>query len=190
VRLKEFLIFLVIFTVIYILFFVIYDFIANRVRKNANKKRTISLIDENVYNAFAMFYGIQNHIATANTIKNIYINSQDDSKLKISEGSTKYGLTPYEYVVVLLYLEYLLILKIKFFDFENDLIVTPTSNDEILANKYSYYFHSKETYETISSKLGNNIYNDLVYLDKNFLMPGVRFIDKKLYYIGDLNEKR
>ena len=57
-----------------------------------------------------------------------------------------------------------------------------------MIQKYTVHFQNKSDFHSISTSVGGNVSNDLEYMNKHFLMPGVRFIDSKLYYVGDCHE--
>ena len=65
-RLKEFIIFIIIFTIIYILFFVIYDHFANKKALKKAKIENDNLLSLNKYKVFAKFYQITPTITEEN----------------------------------------------------------------------------------------------------------------------------
>lgn len=187
-RLKEYLIFIVIFTICYILFFKFLDKTRNSLFDKKILKNAYLLIDNNSYNLFSSFYGIAG-IASKDIIKTIYLNYKNSSNILFNQECVKYGLNPYEFCVVILYLEYLDLINKKTINYESGIINSVSYNDANLVSKYNLYFINKYDFNTICSLAGNSSPTDLFYLNSKFLIPGVRLINSILYYVGDLNEK-
>ena len=183
-RMKEFIIFLVIFTIAYIVFFIVFDKLSAISTKKKTKKHALSLIKIEEYTKFASFYGIQT-TTTINTLISIYEDQMKGKNCVISEKAKLYGLSNIEYVVVVLYLEYLKLMNKKMVSLEMDLIKNTSFQEQNMVQKYNTYFNEKKSYEEIITKMGQTAENDLIMMNKNFLMPGVRLINSKLYYVGD-----
>ncbi|MBQ6323725.1 MAG: hypothetical protein IJI22_02715 [Bacilli bacterium] len=187
---KEYFIFIVLFTIVYIIFFVIYDYITKKMTKGKLKKDSLARININDYYVFSDFYKITKSAVTLDTIKSIYDYILINDPKKISEISSSFNIDNYETLVIYLYLEYISLLQRKAFDITNDLIVSLNRSEEMLVNKYLYYFCSKSSYQDIVKMFGNTIADDLEYLNSKYLLPGIIFSNSMLYYVGDYNEER
>lgn len=183
-RLKEFIIFIAIFTVVYIIFFVLYDKLMNIKAEKERKEYALSLIKIEQYVKFASFYGIQ-ATATLETILRVFLDFRDGKNCIISKQAKVYNLNNLEFVVIVLYLEYLNLMSKKIISLENDSMKKTTFVEQNMIQKYSSYFQGKRDLEFIINNAGTNTTNDLNTMNKYFLMPGVRLIDSKLYYVGD-----
>ena len=189
-RTNEFIFFTFIFTIGYILFFFIFDRISYKIQKNKERKNALNLISMETYLVFAGFYGLQGKTSIDN-IHNIYRDLKDFSdSLNISKEALKYSLDAYEYIVIILYLEYLNVIQRKCIIVERDIITKPTDTDSCLLSKYYTYLHDRKDVNGFVNFFGNNAINDLYYLNSKFLIPGIRFINNTLYYVGDFNEKK
>lgn len=188
-RLKEFLIGVVIFTIIYIIYFKIYDTINLKLLLKRQKRKAYKKINNNSYNTFALFYGLNSQLSKKE-IKNIYDCYKNNMTIKISELSQKLNITNNELVIVLLFLEYLEISPVRNINLQGDITTPLTSIDQTLVNKYAFYIDNKNSINTLRQNLGESVDNDLYYLDSRFLFPGVRVINSVIYYVGDLNEKK
>lgn len=184
-RLKPFLIFLAIFTVCYIIFFIVYDFLVSFFTTKKEMKQANKLINKNDFQKFANFYGIQSSV-TKDVIKQIYKYYNDEKDHRISSEAAYYKVSNMEYVIIILFLEYLDLLFEESVYLKSDMISTPSLQEDALRKKYVVYLHEKKDLETITSLLGDTARNDLAFLDSIFIIPGVRFINSKLYYYGDL----
>ena len=184
-RLKPFLIFLAIFTVCYIIFFIVYDFLVSFITTKSEIKKANKLINENDFQKFANFYGIQSTVSK-DVIKQIYKYYNDEKDHTISSEAAYYKVSNIEYVVIILFLEYLDLLFEESVYLNSDRICTPSLQEEDIRKRYVVHLHEKKDLETIISVLGETAKNDLAFLDSIFLIPGVRFINSKLYYYGDL----
>ena len=183
-RTKEFIIFIVIFTILYIVFFVVYDKLMDKKLKKETRERAKSLIIIDQYIKFASFYGIK-ATANAETILKIYDFQNLGKDCTISKEAASYNITNLEYVVIVLYLEYLTLINKRIISIDLDLIKHTTFVEQNMMQKYVTYFQNKTSFDDITSVMGKNASNDLTLMDKQFLMPGVRFINSKLYYVGD-----
>ena len=183
-RFKEFCIFILIFTVCYIVFFVFFDKLSLMRQNKKLLEKAKSLIQQEKYLLFAKFYGIQG-VVSQDVIFRIYSNLRNESGFPLSGTALSYGVSTYEFVIILLYLEYLGLFTRKNISLVDDFVRPVSIMDQNMAQKYYSYFQSKSDYNTIFSSLGNDVLNDLSYLNQNFLIPGVRFLDSKMYYVGD-----
>lgn len=182
--------FLIIFTFVYIIFFIIYDKLSNKHLKKTKHKFSLAQISSLGYTNFSSFYGLTNINISTETLVNIFNYISNNNLQKISDISKMFNIDNYSSLIIYLYLEYLSLVPKKIFDYEKDSIIIPSKNDEILMNKYIYYFYSKSTYEDISKTMGPGVSNDLIYLQNKYLIPGVIYKDSNIYYVGDINEKR
>lgn len=183
-RTKEFIIFIIIFTIFYIIFFVLYD----KFIKSKNDKLILKLFDSSVdinkYYKFSYFYGINSSL-TKDKIFEIYNTCITNSNNRLSFIANKCSLNVNELVIVILYLEYLELLPRKKISIINDYYQTLGYVDQNYILKYSSHFNEKKSFDMLLSIYGNSINNELLYIDSNYLFPGVRIIDSKIYYIGD-----
>ena len=184
-RLKQFLIFIGVFTVCYIIFFIVYDFLLSFITSKNEKKQANKLINKNDFQKFANFYGIQTTISKG-VIKQIYKYYNDEKDHRISSEAAHFNVSNIEYIVVILFLEYLDLLFKESIYLKSDLISTPSLQEEDIRKRYVVHLHEKKDLEAIIAMVGDTAKNDLAFLDSIFLIPGVRFIDSKLYYYGDL----
>lgn len=188
-RIKEFIIFIIIYTICYFLFFFLIDKIADERENKKLEKNIKKLINTDTYKKFALFYGIQSTI-NSDTLNNIYnIYPKINFPCQIEEVASKFAVSPYELIVVILFLEYIDAVPIKVISYQTNTISNPNYLDQKILDKYSLHLKNKESLETINSEAGSNTYNDIYYLNSNYLIPGVRFIDNKLYYVGDIYEE-
>ena len=183
-RIKEFLIFLLIFTIIYILFFLVYDYINNLKINKKSKEKALTLINIDSYNNFARFYGLSLGISKE-LILNIYDDIKHLNSICISEFSKKYNISVNVFIVIIIYLEYIELLGRKSISIESDSINELSSKEGNMVFKYSNFFKIKGSIEAFISSFGDISLSDLIYIDKFFLFPGVRYIDSKIYYVGD-----
>ena len=183
-RLKEFIIFIVIFTVCYIVFFVVFDIIKNKRAMKRQKELAISLIQNNNYLLFANFYGI--HGTASNELIFSILNGFHNSNVNtISVLASNYHVSNYEFVVIVLYLEYLKLIPVKNISIVENCLRSMSFADQNIVLRYIHFFDDKKSFNDISSSLGGNVINDLYYIDKQFLVPGVRYNDSKIFYVGD-----
>lgn len=183
-RTKEFIIFIVIFTVLYIAFFIVFDRVMDNKTKEKRQEYAKNLIKLEQYIKFANFYGIQT-IANIETIMQIYTEFCDGKDCIISEKAKSYNLSNLEFVVIILYLEYLNLMNKKIISLEMDSMKKTTFVEQNMIQKYTTYFKDKRDFDFIITNMGKNTLNDLTNINNNLLMPGVRLIDSKLYYVED-----
>ena len=184
-RIKEFLMFIIVFTIVYILFFVIYDKLSLNKSKGKIKKQAKEKITIEEYQKFANFYGITTISASIDTILKIYDTLLLNNDLTISTEAKKYNITNLEYVIIVLYLEYLELIIKKNISLDHDIIKKVSIVEQNMIQKYMPYFIKKASIEEITKSLGPNSINDIFIMNNSFLIPGVRLLDSKLYYVGD-----
>ena len=187
-RLKEFIVFLIAFTIVYIVFFVIVDKISLKRSEENERKRILSYMDIQKYYKFANFYGIPSAISNQ-LLYSIFLDIQTTSTMKITTYGQKYQVSPYEFVVIVLYFEYYQLISKKVISYEEDTITQASYADQGLLYKYGPLFLSKSDYPKIMASMGNTAVGDLTYLNQKFLIPGIRIIGSNIFYVGDLNEK-
>ena len=166
-RLKEFIIFIVIFTACYILFFFLYDRIKKSSENKNQKKKIDAIMDANQYLLFAQFYGLSNGISME-LLHKIYEDVQRQRDFNISTMSRMYQISPYEYVVALLYLEYNHLIDIKNISLMNDRIQPISSSDQEYIIKYGTYFYNKNDYSSIVREQGEKANQDLKNIQNSF----------------------
>ena len=183
-RTKGFILFIVIFTIFYIVFFIMFDKLSTAKAIKQARKHAESLINMEQYAKFANFYGIQ-ATAALEVILRVYDDFNKGKDCIISEVSKVYNLNSLEFVVVILYLEYLNLMSKKLISLEGDSMTRTTFVEQNMLQKYNTYFQEKQDLNTIVGSMGKNALTELSTMDKGFLMPGVRLINSKLYYVGD-----
>ena len=147
------------------------------------------MFERKKYKKFALFYGIQSNI-NFDTLINIYnIYPKSSFPCQISNMANTFAVTPYELIVIILFLEYIEAISVKVISYQTNTISNPNYIDQKLIDKYSFYLKNKKNINEINNELGANTYNDIYYLNSNYLIPGARFIDNQLYYVGDIHEE-
>ncbi len=188
-RVKEFIMFIIVFTICYVGFFVFFDIVHNKNSQKKQEKRLHNLFQTNKILVFLKFYGIENPVVTGELLKSIYEEIKNMSSISISVYSEKYGIQPYEFVVCVLYLEYFQFISRKSVSVENDLMKTIDSTDQQLIMKYGTFFSEKKSYQQIIDIVGDTAVKELNDCNQCFLTPGVRIINSTVYYVGDIDEK-
>ncbi len=183
-RLKAFIIFLIIFTIAYIVFFILFDRFMEK--KNDTSKLLKKELDMNKFYNFARFYNINTTI-DINIVLNIYNLMKDTDNIKISYIANQANVSQEEVVAVVLYLEYLNYISEKSINTENDMIMDFSVQDKAMFDKYINYFRNKTDFNTLINSIGNNAKDDLLYIHKYFIVEGVRIINNRIYYVGDYN---
>ncbi len=186
-RLKEFIIFIIFFTIIYIVAFAIFDYFQRKKdlkKANLNKQNLITI---NKYQKFASFYQIT-PLATEEILKNICTTIKQNYYINISSLSNDFNIDSNELIVIILFLEYIGIIKKRGISFDSNSTFPLNNNDESLIMKYSLYFSNKMDYNTIITNAGFNSTKELEYLYSKFLLPGIIIDNNTVYYVGDLNE--
>jgi len=188
-RTKEFFICVAILTIIYIIFFMIVDLITDKRTMSGYNKKIKNIVNVDIYIKFARFYGFESAISNE-----LLFNIQSfcltiSYPAKMSEIANKFSISQYELIVCLLFFEYFDLFPTRAFYFDNDMICNPNSIDLNVLSRYKVFFLEKKNIEAIVNVAGGNAINDVIHLNQLFLIPGVRFINGKLFYVGDLNEK-
>lgn len=183
-RMKEFIIFIVIFTIAYIVFFIVFDKLSFKKAKRDARRQVESLVTIEQYNKFASFYGIQ-PIATIEIILSVYDSIKNNKDCIISREAEAHNLNNLEYVAIVLYLEYLGLIPKRMISIELDSMKKTSFVEQNMMQKYNTYFQNKTPLSEIINAMGNTALNDLNTMNKNFLMPGVRYVNSNLYYVGD-----
>ena len=102
--------------------------------------------------------------------------------------ASKYNITIDEFIVVILYLEYKDLIKKRIISKQLDSTSPLSEKDEDLILKYSLLFFNKYNYNTLIEKAGFGAEQELDYMMKKLIIPGVKIENSNIYYIGDSNE--
>ena len=183
-RKDQFIVFLIFFTILYIIFFYFYDKIVEKKYNNLLLDKANNLIDMNIFFKFANFYEIKCNVSKELILK-IFLDYYVDKNCIISLAASNYNLNNNEFVLIILYLEYLNLLPIKSISLTNNYMNKLSYNEEKLIVKYKEYFENKNSYNDIISFIGNNSCDELYIINLNYLFPGIRIIDSNIYYVGD-----
>lgn len=186
-RLKEFIIFIIIFTICYFTAFALYDYFSNKKALAKYNEKNNSAIILNKYLKFANFYGINTSISE-DIINSIHLEIRNLFNINLNVLKEKYNLSIDEIIVIILFLEYLGLIPKRIISKEENMTYAISTHEENMLQKYSLFLASKFDYETITQRVGLNSDKELSYLDSKLLMPGIKLIDEKLYYVGDLDE--
>ena len=186
-RLKQFIIFIIIFTILYFSLFAIYDHFSNKKNLKKLEESKKNLLSIKHYYFFASFYNINSSI-TEEVLKLIYKDLTDNLIVNLSAFNDKYNVSKEEAIVIILFLEYLELIKRRVISYERDTASPLTEYDNSLVVKYTLYFMNKYDYNTIVGRVGINSDKELAYINSKYLVPGVRIIDKVVYYVGDYHE--
>ena len=183
-RLKAFIIFIIIFTIFYIIFFILYD--RFRDKQNDSAKILKKEIDINKFYNFTKFYNVNTNM-NINNIMTVYDLMKDTDNIKISYIANQANLSNEEVIVTVLYLEYLNYLCEKTINTDNDMIMDFSINDKALFDKYITFFRSKIDFNSLLVNCGSQAKEELMYINKYYIVEGVKIIDNKIYYAGDYN---
>ena len=181
-RLKEFIIFIGIFTVGYCLFFILLDAVRNQRDKKKQENRFQEIMNGERFARFAQFYGVSMNLTyeQLNSFYQIILRSTD---MSITTVANQYQISPYEMIILILYFEYFHLIDNKSISMKEDMMRPMNSGEQSLAFKYGSFFLDKSDFPKIQSMLGENASSDMNLIQEYFLVPGVRFIDSKLYYV-------
>ena len=189
-RLKGFFITTIIFTVFYILFFFVFDKIVLANEQKRNKKRIDSILDESRFSLFAQFYGL-NTVVPRNILERIFNEVPRMPSISISSCSSNYQITPYEFIVAVVYLEYYHLMELKEVYFDGNVMIPVRQNNLSLILKYQPFFVKKTVYNDIVENIGQSAIREMDSLNQLYLIPGVRIINSQIYYyVGDINENK
>ena len=183
-RTKGFIIFIIIFTIVYFISLYIYDKLSVKLNNKKIMENASDLIDMNVFIKFANFYNLQVNV-TKEIIVQIYMDVRQTESIKISFLGEKYKISNIEFVVIVLYLEYLKLIKSKNISLDNNFIKDMSYKEQNMVNKYSSYFNDKKDCDFIRQNVVGSSMDELNIISSSYLVPGVRMIDSKLYYVGD-----
>ena len=181
-RFKEYLICVIVFTILYVLFFVLYDKLIRKKEKGRVDKRLHLIMDGERFFRFAQFYGVNTRLSS-DQLTSIYDRMRKSGDFVISLFAKDIQLTPYEVIVIVLYFEYFLLLEKKNISLESDLVKTLNVTDQGYLFKYGPMFLEKNSMEQILQKEGAIANKELIYMQENFLTPGIRLWDNTLYYV-------
>jgi hypothetical protein len=158
--------------------------------KRSNEKReedinnSISLAK---YLKFISFYNLNSSLTEEN-LKNIYRELKANTNNDINMLSSTFGIEYNEVLAVILYLEYISVIRKRKISIENNCCIPLTDTDQSLILKYSLMLSNKMDYNTIIQRAGINSDKELDYLNRNYLMPGVKLEDKNIVYVGDIDD--
>ena len=186
-RLKGFIIFIIIFTIFYILFFFIIDFFVEKKAKEKAIENEKDLLDIEHYKKFAAFYGVVPTISkeVMDSIQKVLV---DNISISLSQFAGSYSISVDELIVLILFLEYIGMIKKRIIDKEKDCTSLTTDKDEGIIVNYSLILSSKASYEEIVGKMGFYAPNELEYLNNKMLIPGIKIANSKIDYFGDQYE--
>jgi len=188
-RFKEFAIFIVIFTIIYILFFIVFDKISTKFSKNKVLNNAKKVININSYILYSKFYGFNTILSLDNLISLFQeLNIDNMNTINLLDIANKYNTSNYEIAVVISYFEMLGLMKKRSILLTTNTMVENNPLDQNMLSKYLSYFQAKKSFEEIKSVYGEDVYTELSTINEKFMYPGLRFIDKVIYYYqGDSN---
>lgn len=183
-RLKEFIIFLVIFTILYFVCFYIYDRFKNKKDLKKRSKDIEDLINIENYKRFAKFYQLEIKADISNVF-GIFNDVKDNFSISLKELSEKYNLSINEVIITILFLEYYSLVSKRKISIEKEMTFKVSEDDRALLLKFSLLISNKFDYRTVIEKAGFNSDKELKYLYDNYLLPGVILKDDTLVYLGD-----
>ena len=186
-RLKPFIVFIIIFTIIYFVGFKIYDHFKNKKDEENTIKSNLLLIDIEKLKKYALFFNI--NITINNDILNtIYEELRIINSIPISTLTSKYNISKEELITIIEYLEYVGLMRTLSIHESQDLISTLNTKEDALVVKYSIQFSNKYDYQSIIRNTGLGSDKEIEMVIANHLIPGVKFENSTLYYVGDLDE--
>lgn len=186
-RLKEFIIFIIIFTILYVLFFMVFDYFKNKSALEKNKEDKEKNFDTNQFTKFAKFYDIVTEINTE-IIKSIYMDIKNNYSISLSQISAKYNISINELIIVILYLEYKDLIIKRSISKNLDCTSPLTEKEEALVLKYSLLLFNKYDYNSLIKNAGFGAEKELDYMMNKLIIPGIRIENSTIYYVGDSNE--
>lgn len=186
-RLKEFIIFIIIFTILYILFFVVFDYFVKKDADKQIKKNKDSLFKYDSYLELCAFYDLK-PIATLSMIISIFQEIKDLDSFSISQLATKYVIPEDELITIILFLEKIEEIDRRDINVKKDEVTKLVDKDDWLIVKYSLLFSNKVDYDSIINKTDFNAKKELEYINERMLFPGVKIIGSKIHYYGDHDE--
>ena len=186
-RLKEFIIFIIIFTIIYFLAFYIYDQIKNKKAVQKKNEESIEAVNLAEYIKFALFYGL-NSMIDENLFKMMFNFLHDNVVINLQDTANAYQISIDEIVILILFLEYKDAITKRCILKEKNCTTRLTDNEDGLCVKYSIWFYNKNDYNTILQKAGFAGQNEISELQSKNLIPGIIIKDNQIYYYGDSHE--
>ena len=186
-RLKPFIIFIIIFTIIYFVALAVYDHFTNKKDEKKTAESNLLLLNLEKLKKFALFYNL-NITINEETLRIMYEELRTINSIPISSLTGKYNITKEELIVIIEYLEYLGLMKTLSIHTNQDLISSLDTKEDSIVIKYSIQFSNKYDYNTIIRNVGLGADKEIQTIIDNHLIPGVKFENSTLYYVGDLNE--
>lgn len=186
-RLKPFIIFIIIFTIVYFVGFAIYDKIKNKKDEEKTIKGNYELLNIEKLKKFALFYNI-NITIDVNTLILMYDDFREFFSIPINNTAAKYNVSKEELIVIIEYLEYIGLIKTRSIHLAQDNISNPTTKEESLIIKYGLLFSGKYDFITIKRNIGIGAEKEVELLMENHLIPGVKMENSEIMYVGDLDE--
>ena len=184
-RLKEFIIVLIIFTFLYFGFFALFDIFSLKHDKSKKKKTAKNKINITDYTTFALFYGFQTKLDYDKLLE-LYMALDIDqvNTINMQELANMYATTTYEIATVTCYFEYLGLLKRRTIILTTNSMVENNMSDQNIISKYFTNLQEKKSFDEIKKIFGESTINDLTRINEVFLFPGVRYFEKVIYYYG------
>ena len=186
-RLKPFIIFLIIFTILYYVGFKIFDKIKNKKDEENTKEKNKLLISLEKLKKYALFFNINISI-NHETLTKLYEELRIVNSTSISSITKSYNISKEELFAIIEYLEYVGLMKTLSIHNNIDTISNLNNKEDSLILKYSIQFSNKYDYNTILRNVGLGADKEIEMIIENHLIPGVKFENNTLYYIGDLDE--
>ncbi len=186
-RLKEFIIFIIIFTIIYFGGLAILDYFKNKKAQENKLKDNLLLLNIDKLKKFALFYNV-NITMDVITLTHIYEDLKNIISIQISLESQKYNISSNELIVAVEYLEYVGLIRTRSIRLNEDIIINPNPKEDSLLVKYSLLFSNKYDYKTILRNGGFGSDKEIPILVDHHLIPGVKLVNSEFQYVGDLDE--
>ena len=187
-RLKPFIIFIIIFTIIYFAGFKIFDHFKNKKDEEKTKNENLLLISIDKLKKYASFFNV-NITINQDVLSKIYEELRVVNAVPISVLCSKYNLSSKdELIAIIEYLEYVGLMKTLSIHEGQDLISVLNTKEDGLIIKYSIQFSNKYDYNTIVRNVGLGSEKEIEMIIENHLIPGVKLENSNLYYVGDLDE--
>jgi hypothetical protein len=185
-RLKPFIVFLIIFTIIYFVGFMIYDHFKNKKDEEKTIANNLLLLSVEKLKKFALFYNV--NITINDAILNVMFEElKNINSIPISTLTNKYNITKEELIIIIEYLEYFGLMRTLSIHNNQDLISILNTKEDALIIKYSIQFSNKYDYNTILRNVGLGADKEIEMIIENHLIPGVKLENSTLIYVGDLD---
>ena len=186
-RLKPFIIFIIIFTICYYGGWYLFDCYKNKKDMEKTAKDNYEMININNLIKFASFYEVNITIDNTRLVA-LYEEMKQLISAKLSELATKYNVSVEELIIAILFLEYKGLVRTRTINVNLDTITKLTDKEESLIIKYSLLFSNKYDYKTLVTNAGFGSEKEIDYMMEKYLVPGVKLDNQTIYYIGDENE--